>query len=275
MSRDDGFTIADVDSSYFEDAKWREAWQTLRDPDQMAKAVCIHASTLLASWRQGERLTVRQSAPLWLLVDDALVALLQACGLLDDNARIPVASWDQWFGAAFTRREARRESGRIGGKAPGKHRPSEPQATLDDRSTDAEPVRPSVPSVPTDRPSDDARANSVPDDGRDDLEAWLVVKHRTPSPRQRDVLDNYCRVFDQTGPARAAGLIYRNPDDPIKALLADLDGFRKERAAAAPAETKPKPRRGPSVTVFTSAHNLGYHEANPDERCPMCREGSA
>ena len=63
MSRDDGFAIADMDSGYFEDAKMRDLWQRLRDPDRMARALCLHSATLLASWRAGERVTVTQAAP--------------------------------------------------------------------------------------------------------------------------------------------------------------------------------------------------------------------
>lgn len=85
-----------------------------------------------------------------------------------------------------------------------------------------------------------------PDDGRLDLEAWLLVKRRIPTPRQRDFLDAYCRTFDVTGPARAERIILTSPDDPIAALKADLDAFRAERVAAAKAaEVKPpQPSRG-------------------------------
>jgi hypothetical protein len=96
-----------------------------------------------------------------------------------------------------------------------------------------------------------APAREEPDDGRLDLEAWLLVKHRVPTDRQRAFLDAYCRTFDLTGPSRAEQLILRNPDDPIAALKADLDAFRRERIEAAKsAERKPDPpkRTGGGLT---------------------------
>lgn len=109
------------------------------------------------------------------------------------------------------------------------------------------------------------------DDGREDLEAWLVVKFRAPTPKQREFLDAYCRVFDQTGPARAARLILSNQADPIAALKADLEVFREERRSQAVASEapKPKPSRGAENTK-RYAHGIGFHDANPDPTCPDC-----
>ncbi len=149
MSRDDGFPVADLDSSYLDDPKMRDLWQRLHDPDRMAAAVVLHAATVLASWRQGERVSVTQAAPLWLTVDGELVAALQGARLIDKAGKVPASSWSEWFGPAFSRRETRREAGRIGGSASGKQRSTVAEATPKQPSTDAEPVRPSVPSVPT------------------------------------------------------------------------------------------------------------------------------
>jgi hypothetical protein len=85
-------------------------------------------------------------------------------------------------------------------------------------------------------------------DGRADLEAFLLVRHRPPTPRQRELMDNYIRVFDVTGPSRAERIILGHPDDPIGALKADLDAFRAERSAAAAVAEAPKPRRAPGLT---------------------------
>ena len=157
MSRDDGFPVADVDSAYFDDAKMRELWQRIADPDRMARAVTLHSATLLSSWRHGERVTVGQAAPLWLLADELTVADLKAVRMLDRAGKIPLGSWTRWFGAAFQRREARREIGRAGGLASGKSRSTVSEASVEPRfkrdSTASEPVRPSVPSVPSVRPS--------------------------------------------------------------------------------------------------------------------------
>ena len=149
MSRDDGFPVADVDSSYLDDPKMREMWQRLQDPERMARAVLLHAATVLASWRQGERVSVTQAAPVWLIADPELIGVLQAVHLLDRRGKIPAVSWTEWFGPAFTRREARRESGRAGGYAKAQRTSGDATATLQRTHGDALPVRPSVPSVPT------------------------------------------------------------------------------------------------------------------------------
>ncbi len=81
------------------------------------------------------------------------------------------------------------------------------------------------------------------DDGRADLEAFLAVRFRAPTPNQRTFMDAYCRTFDVTGPDRAARLIFANPDDPIGAMKADIEAWRSERKAAAIASEPPKPAR--------------------------------
>jgi len=69
-------------------------------------------------------------------------------------------------------------------------------------------------------------------DAREDLEAFLVIKRRSPSPRQRQLLDDVLMRHDLTGPAWAADLMYRHPDDPIGAVIeADrslLSGLSRE-----------------------------------------------
>lgn len=132
-------------------------------------------------------------------------------------------------------------------------------------------------------------------DGRADLEAYLVVRFRPPTPKQREFMDAYVRHFDVTGPQRAANLILRNPNDPIGALKADLDAFRQERIAAAQKEERPAPVRSRrKATGFTGvnaelqkllteqyaaadiahAHRMGEHTASVPA-CPLCQETAA
>lgn len=80
-------------------------------------------------------------------------------------------------------------------------------------------------------------------DERPDVEAFLGTRFRLPTPNQRTFMDTYCQVFDQTGPERAARLIWSHPDDPIGALKEDLTAFREGRRAEAVASEVPKPRR--------------------------------
>lgn len=151
MSRDDGFPVADMDSAYFDDAKMRDLWQRVRDGDRMARAVVLHSATLLASWRQGERVTVAQASPLWMTHDDETVADLQAVKLLDRGGKIPIGPWNKWFGPAYHRREAAREKGRRGGVASGKSRSTTGEAEVQHGfSTGEAQLNPSVPTV---RPS--------------------------------------------------------------------------------------------------------------------------
>ncbi len=147
MSRDDGFAVADMDSAYFDDAKMRDLWQRVQDPDRMARAVILHAATLLGSWRQGERITVSQAAPLWMPHDGGIVDDMKSVRLLDRSGKIPLGPWNQWFGVAFKRREVRRETGRAGGLASGKSRSTDGEASVQVESSPTEPVRPSVRSV--------------------------------------------------------------------------------------------------------------------------------
>lgn len=119
-----------------------------------------------------------------------------------------------------------------------------------ERSTDV--VRPNTGRITSrdetrraEQSRDDARA---PEKDRPDIEAFLAVRYKLPTDPQRALMDAYCRVFDETGPERAARLIYANPDDPIGALKADLAAFRAERKAEAEQQEAPKPapRRQPA-----------------------------
>jgi hypothetical protein len=264
MSRDDGFARADVDTAYLDDAKWRRVWRTLKDEGRMSRAVLLHLSTMLASWRHGERVCVIDAAPTWLDIDPELVAVLADADLLDPEGCIPAPSFDGWYGPAAARKAAATEAGRTAVNTRWE-RARARTTTVYDRTTpvydrDTQPTN--QPYQPTNQPTERERA---------DLEAYLAVRFRPPTPAQRTLMDAYCAVFDVTGPERAAALIYGNPADPIGALKADLDAFRKERAAAAPPE--PKPRR-PSVSLLTSAHNAGRH-TDPVDGCPYCKAGAA
>lgn len=116
MSRDDGFLRADVSVHLYDDDKVKALYRELAgDLGRMGHAMMLAEVTLLASWRDGKRRTVHEAAPLWLTVDDDLVAVLVTVGLLDRTGRRPAGSWRTWFGPAHERREARRQSGALGG----------------------------------------------------------------------------------------------------------------------------------------------------------------
>jgi hypothetical protein len=153
MGRSDGFVVADVSSGHFDDDKVRKLWRRLQpDAAAMCEAMTVHLAVVLASWRAGRRVTVEDALPLWLSPGEATVGVLADCGLLDRTGRIPMRSWNDWFGPAQSRKEARVEAGRLGGLAKAQRSSSGAKATPERRST-----RPYRPSVPTD-PSSPSRA---------------------------------------------------------------------------------------------------------------------
>jgi hypothetical protein len=79
-------------------------------------------------------------------------------------------------------------------------------------------------------------------DGREDLEAFLLIKRRAPTPRQRRLLDEVLDRHDLTGAAWAADVMLKHPDDPIGAVLEADKAWRAERIAAAQAAESPKPQ---------------------------------
>jgi hypothetical protein len=89
-------------------------------------------------------------------------------------------------------------------------------------------------------------------DGRSDLEAFLMVRRRAPTARQRQILDDVLDRHDVTGSDWAAQIILNHPDDPIGAVIAADKAWRDERIAEAKKdEAKPKPpskRRGGGLT---------------------------
>lgn len=247
MSREEGFPIADVDSSYFEDGKMRDLWQRLRDPDLMARAVCIHAATLLASWRQGERLTVAQACPLWLEPSEDVIPALKSSHLLDRSTRIPEASFVQWFGAAYARRAGRREIARAGGQASGHKRRTVSEPSVNRQHTVSEPVRPSIPSipsVPTDAPSvpgEDGERDAL--DRYHELTLWRPWGHWSG-----DKLRVAIRDFGD--PAVVAALEAEAESDPDRKTLLDRTLARLARSAdreREKARTTPRKRRGISA----------------------------
>lgn len=97
------------------------------------------------------------------------------------------------------------------------------------------------------------------DDGRADLEAFLVIKRKAPSDRQRKLLDDVMLRHDQTGPAWAADIMFRHPADPIGAVIEEDRAWRDERIAAAQAAEKPKPKVRRKAGMPESTRELLEH----------------
>ena len=82
---------------------------------------------------------------------------------------------------------------------------------------------------------------AMPDDGRHDLEAFLVVKRRHPTVAQRKVLD---MAGEHLGYKRVAALILGKPHDPIGAVIeADVAHVASRVAVAQAQEDESAARR--------------------------------
>lgn len=97
----------------------------------------------------------------------------------------------------------------------------------------------------------DTSAEDRDDDGRADLEAFLLLKRRAPTAKQRALLDEVMARHDQTGPAWAADLMLKHPDDPIGAVIDADKAWRAERIAEAQKTEAPKPKAKRSGSGLT------------------------
>lgn len=92
------------------------------------------------------------------------------------------------------------------------------------------------------RQDETKRAGEEVDDGRADLEAFLLVTRRAPTPKQRRLLDELLTHHDVDGPYWAATIMLNHPDDPIGAVIEADKQWREQRIAEARSQEKPTPR---------------------------------
>lgn len=181
------------------------------------------------------------------------VAVLARAGLLElDGRRFRVHGLD-------AERNARGNAGRIGAAERWQSgRSANAMQTHSERNANGMPSR-----------AEPSKAEPSTGD-RADLEAFLMVRYRPPTKGQRDLLDAYCRAFDETGPDRAAHLILSHPDDPIGAVKADLEAFREERRAAAIAQESPAParRKGSGMSSLNQELAKLYNDKYAAEGAP-------
>lgn len=248
MSREDGFAVMDVSVDLANDPKVRKLWR--HAPDHAGVAFLAYVSTMGESWKAGRRMSVDDAWPPFVPFSKPAVEALIHVGLLDQRGLVLAKTWRGWFDPANERRKKARDRWRRANDK--RHSDAVEPSTNDSGDTSrlprgtnadtASPV-PSVPTVPSDPPVN-AR-ESEPDDDRPDLEAFLLVTRRAPSPRQRLLLDQLLDRHDVTGPQWAADIILRNPADPIGAVLEADKAWRDEQIAEARKREKPtpKPRR--------------------------------
>lgn len=115
MNRD-GFARADVDVAFYHDPKAIKLARRLRNPERTMVCLGLYQAVVLASWSEGERVTLEDAAPAWWAegIDD-IAADLAGVGLIDGDGRIPAHAWETWFGPARDARRDRQFEGAIGG----------------------------------------------------------------------------------------------------------------------------------------------------------------
>lgn len=242
MARRQSVAFCLMDAGFLSDPKFRRLARRLTDPDAFNSAVGAYVIALASSRRNGSpEIDVAHETESSYLED------LRACELLTDDG-FPEKPWHAW-GPYSQQAEAGRARASSALREGGKFLPAEPAyasatsalavAGETDQRTPADTSGAQRHSTPLSSNQllyvEGGVGGEEELDGRVDLEAWLMVKRRPPTSRQREFMDAYCQTFDVTGPARAERLILSHPDDPIAALKEDLDEFRKARLQALPA----------------------------------------
>jgi hypothetical protein len=239
------FFLGDV--GFLSDPKFRKLARRLPDPDDFNSAVGAFFIALAAARRNGlPDVDVEGET------DSRFAADLRAVGLLTDSG-FPEKAFVGWAPSRPPRPNERRD------KSDKQRR----DATKSDESDESDIPSTPIPSTPFHsdkgpraRTFADPLLNEIHgavqerygevgpterDDGRADLEAFLVITRRAPTPKQRRLLDEMLDRHDLTGPAWAADIMFRHPDDPIGAVIAADKAWRAERIAEAQAAEKPKP----------------------------------
>lgn len=106
MSRDEGFSVMDVETTIAEDAKFKRLARVA--PDRVLAAGFVYVATMGASWKVGHRVTVEDAWPAYATFDPLIVDGLQHVGLLDAKGRVQPRAWRTWFEKARQRREQSR-----------------------------------------------------------------------------------------------------------------------------------------------------------------------
>lgn len=113
-------------------------------------------------------------------------------------------------------------------------------------------------------------------DGREDLEAFLLVTRRAPTARQRKLLDDVLALRDLSGPEWAANIILSNPADPIGAVIEADKKWREERIAAAKSKERKPARRPNNGTGMTGINQeLATYFAQLDRERKATEDDSA
>ena len=152
----------DISTSIVHDPKFRQLYRDR--PEHVPPAFLAYVAMLGESWKAGRRVSVGDAWPTLLPFDQEVVVSMQSAGLIDERGLPPRRAWDGWFTPARKRRDESRERWR---RANEKRRADSASVSDDTaqlprghtRGTEATvpPVRPSVPTDPSSRPSARAR----------------------------------------------------------------------------------------------------------------------
>lgn len=107
MSREDGFAVMDVSTSWHEDPKFRRIWR--RRPDLLTTAGFVYLALVAESWRQGKRVSIDDAWPPLVPYDADVVAELVGAQLIDRGHRVASKTWTGWFKPAAERQSRARE----------------------------------------------------------------------------------------------------------------------------------------------------------------------
>lgn len=114
MSRESGFSVADIATNMARDEKFRRLARL--HPDLIAVAFAGYVGITLESWAVGRRVKAIDGWPEILPWSEPAIKALRAQNLLDTRLKIPIKTWESWYGAAFARRDRYRQSGSLGGQ---------------------------------------------------------------------------------------------------------------------------------------------------------------
>jgi hypothetical protein len=264
MPRSEGFAVMDVSTDIVNDPKFRKLQR--HAADAVGTAFTAYIALVAESWKAGRRVRLDDAWPAFLPFDVAAAESLEHAGLIDKSGLLPIKAWRSWFDPANERRRAARDSWNRSKAI--RHDDAVPNA--DDLTHTASKTRGIRAVTAAPGPSVPVRSGpSVPDDGRVDLEAYLVITRRAPTPRQRLLLDGLLDRHDRTGPQWAADIMYRNPENPIGAVIEADKAWRAERIAEAQAAEKPKPVAHRSRALPESTREILDHWAAQKKEQPV------
>jgi hypothetical protein len=114
MSRESGFSVADIATNMARDEKFRRLARL--HPDLIAVAFAGYVGITLESWAVGRRVKAIDGWPEIVPWSEPAIKALRSQNLLDTRLKIPMKTWTSWYGAAFARRDRYRQSGSLGGQ---------------------------------------------------------------------------------------------------------------------------------------------------------------